>query len=296
MSRKPNFIYIGTSKAGSTWLFDLLSRHPDIFMTPAKGLYFFDRHFENGWDWYLNDFSDASTQSIVGEISHSYLYSELACERIAEMNPNIKLMVCLREPIDRAFSMYLDGIRNGKWTGSFEQEWMDRREIFQEGLYAQHLERYLDRFPREQIHITLFDDLKRTPEGYADSVFDFLGITRLPFEPVLKQKVMPACVPRNDRIVRVSKSLSQTCRKLGWKKIRGRVKRSRWIRNLLYRPVQADQRAEVSEEMRRDLKQRYQSDVQRLDQRLGMGLCERWGYESSGEVAVEERQEVAANR
>ncbi len=278
MSQKPNFIYIGTSKAGSTWLFDLLSRHPDVFMTPVKGLYFFDSHFDNGWPWYTQHFAEASGEAVIGEISHSYLYSQIACQRIAEMDPHIRLMVCLREPIDRAFSMYLDGIRNGKWTGSFEERCEDTREILEEGCYARYLQPYMERFPREQIHITLFDDLKQSPQDYAANLFDALGISHLPWDSRLDSKVMPACVPRNERLAHISKRMSEACRRMGWKKLRGRIKRSRMIRSLIYRNVKDEDRATLSDAARAALKQRFQPEVERLEELLGIQLCARWGY------------------
>ena len=120
MSGLPNFLYIGTSKAGSTWLYDVLNHHPDVFMAPGKGLYFFSAHYERGLDWYGSHFAAAAGQRIRGEVSHGYLYDEKACERMAAMDPELKLMVCLREPVDRAFSEYLDGVKNGRVDGSFE--------------------------------------------------------------------------------------------------------------------------------------------------------------------------------
>ena len=255
-------------------------------MTPVKGLYFFDHHFEKGWQWYLEHFAEASTEKIVGEISHSYLYSSVACEQIAEMDPNIQLMVCLREPMDRAFSMYLDGIRNEKWTGSFEQRCGDTSEIFEEGCYAKFLQPYLDRFPRDQIHITLFDDLKHDPESYAAGVCDALGISHLPLGARMRTKVMPACLPRNKQLAAFSKQMSQTCRRLGWKKLRGRVKRSRLVRSLIYREVADDDRATVSPEARAELKQLFTPEVQRLEELLGMNLCDRWGYERTHKTLV----------
>ncbi|MEX1026676.1 MAG: sulfotransferase domain-containing protein [Candidatus Paceibacterota bacterium] len=284
MNRQPNFIYIGTSKAGSTWLFDVLSRHPDVYVTPAKGLYFFDHHSSKGWSWYLDHFSDATSERIVGEISHSYLYSEIACERIAAMNPDIKLMVCLREPIDRAFSMYLDGIRNGKWTGTFEERYKDTPAIVDEGCYARHLETYLNRFSRDQIHVTLFDDLRWDPKSYAQGVFEALEVPPMSLDSKLLTKVMPASLPRNKTIVHIAKRTSEVCRRLKWKKLRGRVKRSRLIRSLLFRKLREAEKASISPEVLAELKVRFQPDVERLDELLGMQLCQRWGYTSRSKI------------
>lgn len=247
-------------------------------MTPAKGLYFFDNHFDRGWKWYLDHFAGAKSEKVVAEISHSYLYSETACDRIAEMNPDIKLMVCLRNPIDRAFSMYLDGVRNGKWEGSFEQRIEDTREIVPEGCYAKHLEPYLERFPREQFHIAIFDQLREDPDEYARQVFELLDVAPMKLEPKLKTKVMPASLPRNQWLCQAAKTMSVTCRELGWKKLRGRVKRSRLIRNLLYRQLKETEKKQISTGTREILRERFQPDVERLDEMLGTQLVERWGF------------------
>lgn len=274
----PNFIYIGTSKAGSTWLFDVLSRHPDVYMIPTKGLYFFDHHFHQGWQWYLDHFAEARSEKVIAEISHSYLYSQVARDYVAEMNPNIKLMMCLRNPIDRAVSMYLDGVRNGKWNGPLEDRIEDTPEIAEEGCYAEYVANYLECFPREQVHISLFDDLKQDPQKHALRVFDFLGVASMPLEPKLQTKVMPASMPRYDRLCSATKSLSQICRELGWKRFRGRVKRSRLIRNLLYRQLADSERATIRAHAEQLLRDRFRSDVEKLEELIGIPLAQRWGF------------------
>lgn len=278
MNRNPNFIYIGTSKAGSTWLFDLLSRHPDVYMPPTKGTYFFDHHFAKGWDWYSQHFAAATTEKIVAEISHSYLYSKKACERIFRMDPEVKLMVCLRDPVNRAFSMYLDGVRNGKWQGTFEQRIDDTPEIFEHGQYSRYLEPYFQRFSRNQIHVAYFDELQSNPSTFAKNVFDALEIPAIHLSVALQSKVMPASVPRLQWACDFAKTMSQGFRRMGWKKIRGRVKRSRMIRNILYRPLKNSEQDRISSETLLTLRERYYPDVERLDQQLGTDLLTKWGF------------------
>ena len=101
----PSFLYIGTSKAGSTWLFNALSVHPEVYLASNKGLYYFDQHFDNGEEWYLDQFAAADSRPARGEISHSYLSSPEAPSRIAALNSQVRLLVCLREPVDRALSL-----------------------------------------------------------------------------------------------------------------------------------------------------------------------------------------------
>ena len=117
MSVLPNLIYIGPDKAASTWFFQLFRAHPEIFVTPAKDVYFFDRYFDKGLDWYAQQFEGGEGHQVVAEISHDYLISPIAAERIRETLPNTKLMVCLREPCDRAFSCYLHMVKSGQFSG-----------------------------------------------------------------------------------------------------------------------------------------------------------------------------------
>ncbi|HEX6248374.1 MAG TPA: sulfotransferase domain-containing protein [Nocardioidaceae bacterium] len=275
----PDFLYVGTSKAGSTWLFNALSIHPEAFLPSFKGLYYFDHHFDNGLDWYLAQFAGARHQKAVGEISHSYLSSPPAAARIAELNPRMRLLVCLREPVDRAFSDYLDLRKNGQYDGSFEEA-LDRfPRLLDRGRYAEHLERYLALFPREQIHVSLFDDLKTDAQAYADDVFAFLGIEQLQLPPASLKSRMPAGRPRNVTVARAAKSVSRWAKDAGLNSLRSRVKRSVLIRQALYRPF-ADERPTMDPSTRVELRRSFATEVDRLDDILGTSVSTRWGYRS----------------
>ena len=117
---EPNFLYIGPDKSGSTWMYNILSQHPECYVPTIKDIYFFDQFYYKGIDWYLSFFKDAShNYKAVGELSHDYLYSKKAAERIFFHYPKVKLITCLRNPIDRTFSNYLFLIRNGITKLSF---------------------------------------------------------------------------------------------------------------------------------------------------------------------------------
>ena len=79
----PNCIYIGPGKTGSTWLFEFFKLRPDVYVTPAKDLYFFDKYFERGLEWYAKQFAAADGETVIAEICHDYIVSPLAAERIA---------------------------------------------------------------------------------------------------------------------------------------------------------------------------------------------------------------------
>lgn len=278
--RRPNFLYIGTSKAGSTWLFNALALHPHAYLASFKGLYYFDHHFDNGRDWYLGQFAGADGYAAVGEISHSYLSSPEAPSRIAGLNPRIRMLACLREPVDRAFSDYLDLLKNRQFEGSFEEA-LDRfPRLCDRGRYATHLERYLRYFPREQLHVSLFDDLKADAQAYADDVFEFLGIYPLQLPPSHLRSRMPAGQARNVTMARAAKSASHLAKRAGLNSLRSRVKRSVVVRSALYRPY-AEERPTMATQTRSELRRGFADEVVALDQMLHMGVCERWGYRGS---------------
>ena len=80
MNRLPNFLYVGPDKAGSSWLHEVLLKHPDVYLTPAKDLYFFDRYYDRGSSWYAAQFRDARQEKIVGEVCQDYLFHPEAAE------------------------------------------------------------------------------------------------------------------------------------------------------------------------------------------------------------------------
>jgi hypothetical protein len=276
----PDFLYIGTSKAGSTWLFNVLAIHPDVYLASNKGLYYFDLHFDNGRDWYLSHFADAGDHRAIGEISHSYLSSPEAASRIADLNPAMRLLVCLREPVDRAFSDYLDLVKNGQYDGSFEDALDRYPRLLDRGRYATHLQRYFERFPAEQIHVRLFDDLRADAQGYADDVFDFLSVERLDLPPATLKSRMPAGTPRSTLLAGSAKSASRFAKRIGVRRFRSRVKRSRMVRQALYRPY-TDDKPTIDPGTAAELRSGFAHEVDELDSLLGAPVGQRWGYRTT---------------
>jgi hypothetical protein len=276
-TRVPDFLYVGTSKAGSTWLFNALAVHRDVHLASSKGLYYFDQHFDRGLDWYLGQFEGAPADAPAGEISHSYLSSPEAPERIAELNPRMKLLVCLREPVDRAFSDYLDLIKNQRYDGPFESALEKFPGLLDRGRYATHLNRYLEHFPREQMLVQLFDELKADPQRYADEVYDFLGVRRWELPPTELKSRMPAGTPRSPMLARSAKAASLAAKRVGLTGVRSRVKRSVRVRQALYRPY-ADDRPTIDPSTAERLRSEFAAEVRQLDGLLGFPVAERWGY------------------
>jgi Sulfotransferase domain len=275
----PDFLYIGTSKAGSTWLFNALSVHPDVWLASNKGLYYFDAHFDRGPDWYRQQFEGADGLA-VGEFSHSYLSSPEVPERVAAYSATMRLLVCLREPVDRAFSDYLDLVKNNGFTGSFSEAVERHPRLLDRGRYATHLSRYLEHFPQSQIHVGLFDELKTGAQQYADYVYDFLGLDRVVLSPADLRERMPAGRPRNAVMAGLAKRASKGTASLGLRRWRSRIKRSTMVRSALYKPYR-DDKPSLDPAVGAELRNRFADEVAALDELLGRPVSDRWGYGSS---------------
>src|SRR5699024_6986823 len=116
----PNFLVIGPGKSGTTWIYHALKDHPEICLSSAKETLFFETQFDRGIDWYTNFFSHCNGETnAVGEVSNTYIFCEGAPRRIKTINSEMKLITCLRNPVERTFSHYLFLIRGGQITGSF---------------------------------------------------------------------------------------------------------------------------------------------------------------------------------
>ena len=204
-----DFIGIGAPKCGTTWLSAQLDAHPQIGFAPAKEVYYFAdtilrriagqelRCFDRGVAWYHEQFPPA-TGAITcrGEFCPAYLYSEEAATRIAAYRPDIKLLVCIRPPVEMIYSWYWYG-RNAVVASlpeSFEKM-MENPFLRDVGCFARHLRPYLDRFPAENILVVQFDAIRRDPDRVREGVYKFLDVAA-DFKPQREAGKNPARAPR----------------------------------------------------------------------------------------------------
>ena len=113
----PNFLIIGAQRCGTTTLYNQLVSHPDISPATTKELHYFDINFSKGIQWYKEQFND---ERIIGEASPYYIFHPLCPKRIFDIIPEVKIIVLLRNPVERAYSHYWHEIRLGKENLSFE--------------------------------------------------------------------------------------------------------------------------------------------------------------------------------
>jgi hypothetical protein len=186
----PNLFLVGAAKAGTTSLWRYLSEHPDVFMSPHKEPHFFAGGVDGSYPVveeaeYLRLFRGVRREAVVGEASTSYLWHEPAAAAIAARVPDARIVVSLRDPVERTRSSYWMWRRQGRETRSFEEtvraevdagpddEGRPTRHVGR-SFYAAGLRRYLERF--EHVHVLFFDDLAAAPEQALRGLFAFLGV------------------------------------------------------------------------------------------------------------------------
>ncbi|MCK9504237.1 MAG: sulfotransferase domain-containing protein [Porticoccaceae bacterium] len=190
--KTPDFLVIGAQKSGTTTLFSLLRRHPQIYLPPQKEVQFFsnDNLYEKGMDWYCSEnFGSLSAHEIAGEISPQYLLYEKVPKRIAKDLPNVKLIAILRHPLERSYSHYLMSRRRGQESRGFREAFEDSVRYFRDGKpileaeayyqnsnYAEALQKYIELFGGEKILILFQEQLDKSPIDVLYKIYSFLGV------------------------------------------------------------------------------------------------------------------------
>src|SRR5581483_7937596 len=213
----PDFIIIGAQRGGTTSLYAYLSQHPQIAPAVTKEVHFFDNNFEKGIGWYRTQFPFLIEKSIAknigkqnfitGEASPYYLFHPHVPERVAKVVPGAKLIVLLRNPVDRAYSHYYHEVELGHEKLSFEEALAQEEARTHEecarivadqhyrsynhqhytylsrGIYANQVQRWLNLFPREQLLVIKSEDFYADPDGIFQQTLAFLDVRTIGQKP-----------------------------------------------------------------------------------------------------------------
>jgi hypothetical protein len=177
--RSPNFLIVGVTKGGTTFLAKALSEHPDVFFSRPKEPFFFNTPTMTAGAFarYQRDyFGGATTQRWLGEGSTNYFHHNKAIGFIERhLGPETRIMVCLRHPVDRLFSHYLHDYKRGRVSG-LEKLTDDKFEAYSSrSLYAKRLKLWQGRFPH--MEVLFFDDLQASASKFYGQAARFLEIT-----------------------------------------------------------------------------------------------------------------------
>jgi len=173
----PDVIGIGPARTGTTWLHEKLSGRVDLPRS-IKETKFFERFHARGINWYASLFRHCKGDRPIAEIC-PYLAGPHAPEWIAEVIPNCKFIVTLRDPVDRMYSHYRMMCGYAFTRLPVEEALKVDRLLAQGSSYASNLERWFAVFSPSNFLITWYEDLRQRPQAYLDRISDFIGIERV---------------------------------------------------------------------------------------------------------------------
>ncbi|MCF3591023.1 methyltransferase domain-containing protein [Planktothrix agardhii 1029] len=180
---KPNFIIIGAMRSATSTLSSYLFEHPKVHIVEGKEVHFFsdEKIYNQGADWYFSKFYNAPEGEIVGEASPSYLATSVAPGRVKNLLPDVKIILCVRNPGERSISHFF-------WNKSIQLEQHSFEDMFSDdniceanhyignSMYAKHFYWWLHFFDPSQIAVVFFDDIVNRPQKVMSELFDFLNV------------------------------------------------------------------------------------------------------------------------
>jgi hypothetical protein len=277
MISRPNFLFIGGDRCGSKWLHRMLDSHPNILVPHLADPYYFDRFYDRGWEWYSKLFTEASAKAEVkaaGELSHDYIFSPLAAERIHRDLPGVRLIATLRHPLDKAQSAFGAGCNSGVYRGDFSDALFAYPGLREQMYYGAALEPYYRLFPADRFKIMNYDDLMDRPLWFTEQVLQFLGVTLV--EGVLWEEVFNAArKPRTAAAGIVAKNLAHIARAVRAESALGYLKRSRIVRGIFYSTLEEKPRGKLRRAVFEKFRPSLDADIVKLQSLTGVDFS-RW--------------------
>ncbi len=293
----PNFFIVGAPRSGTTSLYEYLRRVPGVYMSPVKepnyfapGFYRryrekpildFGKYFGNQ-EKYLELFEPVKDEVAVGEASASYLSDPEVPGRIKEAVPEARIIMILRDPVERAYSHYLQNVNNGWQRLPFEEA--ARLDLYLEpSLYAKQVQKYLDAFGSDHVRVLIFEEFIQEPGKTVSELLKFLGVNA-GASTLVGEAHNFFTTPRWPFTGRIIRS------RLG--RLAMRVLIPSQARRIIRQQVVGRKASKppMPEKTRRFLEEVFRSDVERLEQILGRSLP--W-FHARGQLAQDQDKRTA---
>lgn len=238
----PALLVVGPQKAGTTWLHELLAHRGDVVLPhQVKETFFFDVHYTRGAEWYARQFpiqgrlagdanagdrvargtnansdnaSDGTARPIV-EVAPSYFHDPAVPARVVETCGRIPVVVTLRAPVKRTWSLYVHYLRYGMTDLPFEQAIAAHPEIVDSSRYATHLRRWQDAVGPENVHVFHLEQQREDRDAWVTRFTDLLGLAPQPVPAELEGAVNEASMPSSASVARAGWKVSMALRSLG---------------------------------------------------------------------------------
>lgn len=266
---KIDFIGIGAQRSATTWIAECLREHPQTCLARSKELNFFeDPKYKFGLDWYKKHFIIKKEHKFLGEYTSTYIYSRKAAERIKNHFPEIKIIVSLRNPIER----FISHLPPDRKFDNLE----NNIDLVDKGFYYKHLKVYFDLFPKENILVMIYENIEKDPRVFISKIYQFIGADSFFIPASLEKRINPK---RRYKFSVMKKLLDSGTNFLDKGKTGVYLKKFLvriGMRRVFYAIDEAGSvRAEktvIPEEIKKRLKDIYRDDVKKLEELLNREL------------------------
>ncbi len=285
---KIDFIGIGAVKCATTWISKCLDEHPQICLSRIKEVRFFNnvKKYRRGIDWYKSYFKNCPDDSIKGEFTPGYMNFNQVAERIKRLFPNAKLIVSLRNPIERAYSDYWYSKVRGFELNEFKKAIKENSRYVEWGFYYKKLKPFFELFPKENILVLIYEDITKNPLKFIQKIYHFLGVDKNFIPPSINKKIwttsenqfpfagLNRIIIRSIKISKKNiflKKIALLASSLGLKKVLSLMYRIGGMGRKM-EGVKSLPKPPIEESVRKCLQQIYKNDIRNLEKLIGRDL------------------------
>jgi hypothetical protein len=270
----PFFVGIGAQRSGTSWLFSCLNEHPEIFM-PRKEMHFFDNDYSKGIDWYCDQFINSKEIQKTGEFTPDYMSNIQALRRIADLSTEIKLIVILREPIERAYSATQLYKSHGQYMEeNFSELLIKQPSFLAKSLYSSQIKDIYNLFPKENVLICLFDDIEKCPKSFFKNVCRFLSVEESFMPKIINTKKNISSMSSLQSVINLPRLQKKLLSTRAAPLIHSMKKSTTfaYIKNLIYRWSNSATNLNIYSELSYEIRQSVIEDIQKLEVETGLDL------------------------
>ncbi|MDJ0732407.1 MAG: sulfotransferase [Crocosphaera sp.] len=274
MNKLPDFFIVGASKAGTTAICNILATHPDICFSSVKEPNFFSSFDialqeipSNKLSEYKKLFRCEASDRLMGEGSVGYLNSNKALYWIHKYVPSAKIIIILRNPLERIVSLYEMYDRLGKMKVTYQEAFSKNSYLVKQSIVYESIINYINTFSRNQVFIMIYDDFRKQPQQELNSLYQFLGIGEN-FDPVITIKNKGG-VPKSKLLNFLKfRPLIEIVKQIIPKSVHTQV--DNFIKDKFF------QKIKLTLKQKKELASIFYSDVQKIGDLLNRDLCQEW--------------------
>jgi hypothetical protein len=289
ISCKPTFINFGPGRCATTWLFEVLLEHPQIIMANIKETDFFNVNYHLGETWYESHFPECLNleKNAVGEISNNYYLDPIVAKRIRDYNPEIKLIINLRNPFELLISFYNFGLRRGLKLDAISQSlgvpigqimgsgfdyrfnqkclaYSDCVSLLDSVLLAKCMTPFFENFESSKIYIFIYERLLSEPIQVLRELYSFLEVDTN-FVPSVSEKIVNVSIyPKSKLIARYFSKLSFILRRCGANELLTNLHRSDLIKKVFYMKTDVESSSLFKKALPADAIRMIEEDIEQL--------------------------------